>query len=746
MLLLMKLLPCAWIIARDRLSARWSPYVEKGHTVRRHRCIEDELVPPSFPLSHWCVERSCRSPWPVHATFRSTVVLTKDDPSRIGGFRLVGRLGSGGMGVVYAGIDKSGRRVAVKVVHPALAGDTEFRARFAREAAVLRRVRGACVAQVIAADTSSRRAWIATEYVSGSTLDAYIREQGALTSDGLYGLAAGLAEALVAIHAAGVVHRDLKPANVILSPQGPRVVDFGIARALDETAMTRTGVVVGSPGWISPEEYRGQEAQTAADVHNWGLLIAFAASGVPPFGSGRPEVLVARVLGDDVDTAAVPAGLRELVDQALSKDPGKRPDALQVLSRTARIWQSSRGEDATLVEDPASNITSRLERTWVLPDVSDADWPRAPKGSLRRASWALGAVAGVALAATAAYAFIPAPPPSTSVITESAEPKSSPTASATPDLTTTTPLAVGALHENQLLAFDAQSGQLIDETTLPVDRAEKFQVDLGNGVLYFSENRYADNPEIEPSSKYSYRMNSEKHLGGFIYRLNPDGTFETVVKTKRGNAVGALAANNGRMAYVWHRGWQSGTWVSEERIYVLDNDGSRRTIEMDLAVGFPLRLSLSQDGTLGVTTHELGAGGSYHALILPPGTRKASQGKIIESSDGYNCQISSLTWANDSWLAVESKSPQSEGCHDDSQVIRIAPDTTKGKIIAILPGKDLEYDLYADAHGRAYATDFENKSYLIDGNDVKAASLPRYTCGSNEISCLSSLTVWSQHG
>ncbi|WP_432934512.1 protein kinase domain-containing protein [Microbispora sp. CA-135349] len=135
------------------------------------------------------------------------------------------------------------------------------------------------MAHVIEADTTAEKPWLAIEYVAGPTLDAYVRGHGPLAADGLYGLAAGLAEAIVSIHAAGVVHRDLKPANVILSPDGPRVVDFGIARALDETAMTSTGVIVGSPGWISPEEYRGDDAGPLADVHNWGLLVAYAAPG-----------------------------------------------------------------------------------------------------------------------------------------------------------------------------------------------------------------------------------------------------------------------------------------------------------------------------------------------------------------------------------------------------------------------------------------------------------------------------------
>ncbi|MEV7804671.1 serine/threonine-protein kinase [Microbispora sp. NPDC088329] len=182
--------------------------------------------PPAPPYWLWWKE----PPEPAAATPAAIGPLSAADPARVGGYRLVGRLGSGGMGVVYAGVGPDGRRVVVKVVHPAFAGNGEFRARFARETAVAGRVAGACIAHVIEADTTAEKPWPTTEYVAGPTLDAYIRGHGPLAGDGLY----GLAEAIVSIHAAGVVHRDLKPANVILSPDGPRVVDFGIARALDE--------------------------------------------------------------------------------------------------------------------------------------------------------------------------------------------------------------------------------------------------------------------------------------------------------------------------------------------------------------------------------------------------------------------------------------------------------------------------------------------------------------------------------
>src|SRR5579859_1321553 len=252
--------------------------------------------------------------------------LRDGDPARIGRYRLLARLGAGGMGVVYLGVAWDGAAVAVKVLRPELADDPEFRARFGHEVAALLRVRGECTVRVIEAATASARPFMVTEYAEGPSLADHIDNHGPLETGLLCGLAAGLAEALTAIHAAGVVHRDLKPSNVILTSAGPKVIDFGIAQTLGSTSVTRTGMMVGSAGFMAPEQVNGK-AGPAADLFAWAVTVAYAASGQPPFGTGEPMAILYRILHEDPDVAAVPEPLRSLVLSALAKDPRQRPTA-----------------------------------------------------------------------------------------------------------------------------------------------------------------------------------------------------------------------------------------------------------------------------------------------------------------------------------------------------------------------------------------------------------------------------------
>ncbi len=258
--------------------------------------------------------------------------LAEGDPGRIGRYRLTARLGSGGMGVVYLGVADDGRLVAVKVLRSELADGTEFRARFGREVAVLARIKGAGIVRVIEAGTDSSRPFMVTEYAAGPSLAEYVDSTGPLGAEMLYGLAAGLAQALTAIHAAGVVHRDLKPANVILTMDGPKLIDFGIAQAQDSIALTQTGMTIGSAGFMAPEQVMGH-AGPAADIFAWAVTVAYAASGQPPFGTGPTDAIMYRILYAQPKIAPVPESLRPLLEAALAKEPQGRPAAHEILDQ-----------------------------------------------------------------------------------------------------------------------------------------------------------------------------------------------------------------------------------------------------------------------------------------------------------------------------------------------------------------------------------------------------------------------------
>ncbi|MGW0752515.1 protein kinase domain-containing protein [Streptomyces sp. NPDC002587] len=252
--------------------------------------------------------------------------LETGDPTSVGEgrYRLVGRLGQGGMGVVYLGRSQSGRAVAVKVVRPELSTEPGFKRRFADEVAAARRVGGFHTAPVVDADPDGDPAWLVTAFVPGPTLQAVLARVGSLPLDTLTVLAAGLAEALEAIHRAGVIHRDLKPANIIIAEDGPRVIDFGIARALDGTALTQTGLQIGTPGFLAPEQLTSGAVTPAVDMFALGVVLTQAAGG-SPFGDGPSAARHYKVVHEEPDLTAVPGELREAVAACLSKDPAARP-------------------------------------------------------------------------------------------------------------------------------------------------------------------------------------------------------------------------------------------------------------------------------------------------------------------------------------------------------------------------------------------------------------------------------------
>jgi hypothetical protein len=258
--------------------------------------------------------------------------LAAHDPRLVGPYRLLSRLGAGGMGTVYLARGERGRLVAVKVIRPDLAADEEFRRRFRQEVAAARRVAPFCTAEVLDADPDAPAPYLVTEYIDGLRLDQAISRGGPLAPSTLTGLAVGVATALTAIHRAGLVHRDLKPSNVLLSLSGPRVIDFGIAQAVAHGSTVKpTSWGFGSAGWMAPEQINGQPIGPAADIFTWGILMAYAGTGHHPFGEGKDIDLAYRTVSAAPDLSGLVAPMRELVAAALAKDPNARPSARDLL-------------------------------------------------------------------------------------------------------------------------------------------------------------------------------------------------------------------------------------------------------------------------------------------------------------------------------------------------------------------------------------------------------------------------------
>ncbi|MEV6734231.1 MULTISPECIES: protein kinase [unclassified Streptomyces] len=278
----------------------------------------------------------------------------------VGRYRIVARLGAGGMGQVYLARSPGGRPVAVKVVRPELATDRDFRRRFAREVTAARRVNGAFTAGVVDADADGSPAWLATVYVPGLSLGEAISAHGPWPAQSVVALGAGLVEGLEAIHAAGVIHRDLKPTNVLLAADGPRVIDFGISVASEASALTSTGTVIGTPGFMSPEQLTGRPVGPASDVFSLGALLSYTATGVGPFGTGTPHALHFRAVYEQPDLDRLPAELRPVVTACLAKQPDDRPTVDDLLHRlTTADGGDGRAETAVTLPLP--------EHCW-LPD------------------------------------------------------------------------------------------------------------------------------------------------------------------------------------------------------------------------------------------------------------------------------------------------------------------------------------------------------------------------------------------
>jgi serine/threonine protein kinase len=267
--------------------------------------------------------------------------LQPGDPEQIGRFRLLARLGTGGMGRVYLAHSPGGMRVAVKVIHSHLAEDENFRARFKREVAAARMVSGAFTAPVVAAEPHGLQPWVASVYVPGPSLATVISQRGPLDVPTVTALAAGLAEGLSAVHEAGVIHRDLTPANVLLSPDGPRIIDFGISAAAGATTLTGTGQTLGTPAFMSPEQALAQGIGQPSDIFSLGAVLTFTAKGEGPFGTGDYPTVLLRMVQGAPDLDGVPAELRPLLMRCLNRDPDQRPTALAFLAEVTAAFPAA---------------------------------------------------------------------------------------------------------------------------------------------------------------------------------------------------------------------------------------------------------------------------------------------------------------------------------------------------------------------------------------------------------------------
>jgi len=327
----------------------------------------------------------------------SGVPLRRDDPKTVGGYKVVDRLGAGGMGTVYRARSRSGREVAVKVVHPQYVEDPVFRTRFRQEIDAVRKVSGAFTAPVVDADPDAERPWMATQYVPAPSLADRIKSDGPLSGPALRGLALGLVEALKDIHRAGVVHRDLKPGNVLMAQDGPRVIDFGISRATENQTLTETGHMIGTPPFMSPEQLMdARSVGPASDVFSLGALLTYAATGRGPFDADSPYLTAYRVINEEPALEHLPSALRRTLSRCLAKSADERPGLDDLLKDFEAVLPEEKPEDS-------ATMTLRRPDPGADPTPSAAP-PAVPSQRRRRRLLALAGTAAVlAVALTVSF-------------------------------------------------------------------------------------------------------------------------------------------------------------------------------------------------------------------------------------------------------------------------------------------------------------------------------------------------------
>ncbi|MYY03788.1 MULTISPECIES: bifunctional serine/threonine-protein kinase/ABC transporter substrate-binding protein [unclassified Streptomyces] len=330
--------------------------------------------------------------------------LTSDDPRTIGAYRTLVRLGAGGMGVVYLARTSGGSLAAVKVIHAEHAADPGFRARFRREAEAAARITGPWVVPVTGADTEAPEPWLATAFVPGPSLAEVVGTRGPLPADTVRALGSRLAEALLAVHGAGLLHRDVKPGNVLLALDGPRLIDFGIARHEGATALTATDAVIGTPGYLAPEQAVAGPLGPGCDVFSLGCVLVYAATGRRPFGTGTPAGVLFRTVHEEPDLHGVPAALLPLVTACLAKDPADRPgtgEVARTLAGSPADWE---------VPGLAATVAARSAAALALPDPEPpaATGDPEPPRPTRRRVLAAGAAGAVALAGGGTAAWVAA--------------------------------------------------------------------------------------------------------------------------------------------------------------------------------------------------------------------------------------------------------------------------------------------------------------------------------------------------